>query len=60
MIAGKVSRVQMVAPKGDHELATKTRLKILLQLALSIGRREGILGNNEQKEAQDDKQGTNQ
>lgn len=50
MMTKKVSPVQMVAPKGDDELAVKTRLRILLQLALTIGRREGLLINGfEQK-----------
>ena len=47
----KISHVQMVAPKGDDELAVKTRLRILLQLALTIGRREGLLSNGAQDEA---------
>ena len=46
MAVKKISHVQMVAPKGDDELAVKTRLRILLQLALTIGRREGLLGND--------------
>lgn len=41
-----INHVQMVAPKGDDELAVKTRLRILLQLALTIGRREGLIGGN--------------
>jgi hypothetical protein len=45
MAVKKISHVQMVAPKGDDELAVKTRLRILLQLALTIGRREGLLSN---------------
>lgn len=45
MATKKIIPVQLVAPKGDDELAVKTRLRILLQLALTIGRREGILGN---------------
>lgn len=46
MTTKKIIPVQLVAPKGDDELAVKTRLRILLQLALTIGRREGILGNS--------------
>ena len=45
MVVKKISHVQMVAPKGDDELAVKTRLRILLQLALTIGRREGLFSN---------------
>jgi hypothetical protein len=44
MVIKNISQVQMVAPKGDDELAVKTRLRILLQLALTIGRREGLIG----------------
>jgi len=47
MVVKKISHVQMVAPKGDDELAVKTRLRILLQLALTIGRREGLLSNGD-------------
>jgi hypothetical protein len=46
MVMKNISHVQMVAPKGDDELAVKTRLRILLQLALTIGRREGLIGGN--------------
>ena len=46
MVVKKISHVQMVAPKGDDELAVKTRLRILLQLALTIGRREGLFSNS--------------
>ncbi len=47
----KINHVQMVAPKGDDDLAVKTRLRILLQLALTIGRREGLFsGNNSAQE----------
>jgi len=52
MVVKKISHVQMVAPKGDDELAVKTRLRILLQLALTIGKREGILGNGYNEESQ--------
>ena len=51
MATKKIIPVQMVAPKGDDELAVKTRLRILLQLALTIGKREGILGNSYNEEA---------
>jgi len=50
MTTKKIVPVQLVAPKGDDEQAVKTRLRILLQLALTIGRREGILGNGYGKE----------
>lgn len=45
MVVKKISHVQMVAPKGDDDLAVKTRLRILLQLALTIGRREGLFSS---------------
>jgi len=51
MATKKIIPVQLVAPKGDDELAVKTRLRILLQLALTIGKREGILGNGYNEEA---------
>lgn len=35
--------VQLAAPKGDDELAVATRLRILLQLAVTIGGRTGRL-----------------
>jgi len=60
MATKKIIPVQLVAPKGDDELAVKTRLRILLQLALTIGRREGILGNGydeENLEQQPEQQG---
>ena len=45
MTVKKISPVQMVAPKGDDELAVRMRLRVLLQLALAIGRRKGLLSN---------------
>jgi hypothetical protein len=58
MATKKIIPVQLVAPKGDDELAVKTRLRILLQLALTIGRREGILGNGyDNSEQQPEQQG---
>ena len=53
MGAKKISHVQMVAPKGDDDLAVKTRLRILLQLALTIGRREGLLSNGDDQVRQE-------
>jgi hypothetical protein len=50
MATKKIVPVQLVAPKGDDELAVRTRLRILLQLALTIGRREGILSNGYEEE----------
>ncbi len=46
MVLKKINHVQMVAPKGDDDLAVKTRLNILLQLALTIGRREGLFSGS--------------
>jgi len=47
----------MVAPKGDDEEAVRTRLRILLQLAITIGRRTGRLrssyGPDEEKKPPD-------
>jgi len=45
MTVKKISPVQMVAPKGDDELAVRMRLRVLLQLALAIGRRKGLLSD---------------
>ena len=45
MTVKKISPVQMVAPKGDDELAVRMRLRVLLQLSLAIGRRKGLLSN---------------
>jgi len=45
MSVKKISPVQMVAPKGDDELAVRMRLRVLLQLALAIGRRKGLLSD---------------
>ena len=47
MTVKKRSPVQMVAPKGDDELAVRMRLRVLLQLALAIGRRKGLLSNGD-------------
>jgi hypothetical protein len=43
MTLRRITPVHMVAPKGDDEAAVRTRLKILLQLAIAIGRRTGRL-----------------
>ena len=43
MTLRRITAVHMVAPKGDDEAAVRTRLRILLQLAIAIGRRTGRL-----------------
>jgi len=43
MTSHRITPIQMVAPKGDDEAAVRTRLRILLQLAVAIGRRTGRL-----------------
>jgi len=43
MTLSRITPVHMVAPKGDDEAAVRTRLRILLQLAIAIGRRTGRL-----------------
>ncbi len=43
MTLRRITPVHMVAPKGDDEAAVRTRLRILLQLAIAIGRRTGRL-----------------
>ena len=43
MTLQRITPIQMVAPKGDDEAAVRTRLRILLQLAVTIGRRTGRL-----------------
>lgn len=43
MTLSKITPIQMVAPKGDDEAAVRARLRILLQLAITIGRRTGRL-----------------
>ncbi|MCX8126063.1 MAG: hypothetical protein N3E40_02805 [Dehalococcoidia bacterium] len=55
MTLHRIAPIQMVAPKGDDEAAVRTRLRILLQLAVTIGRRTGRLrssyGPDEEQES---------
>jgi len=41
----KSDPVEISTLKGDGEAAVSHRLQTLLQLALAIGKREGLLGN---------------
>jgi len=45
MMLKQISPVNMPTLKGDEEEAVRMRLRTLCQLALAIGKREGLLGN---------------
>ena len=46
----KSDPVEISTLKGDGEAAVSHRLQTLLQLALAIGKREGLLGNGSRSE----------